>query len=848
MKTKISLFSISLFLSLSMNSFAQKESDIWYFGNNAGLDFNGGAPVAITNGALVTFEGCASISTSTGALRFYTDGITVWNNTHMPMPNGTGLLGDPSATQSGIIVPKPGSSNIYYVFTVANIGGPNGLRYSEVDMSLAGGLGDVTSTKNIPLAPQVTEKITAVKKANNLDIWVIAHDANDGFLVFSVTSAGVNVTPLVSNAGTIDNSIGNLGVGYLKSSPDGSKLVQAISNNSVVDVLNFNTATGVVTSNFTFTSVDIYAYGVEFSPDATRLYVTSWGYLNIYQYDMTLGSSAAIIASATLIGTGTSSMSLGALQNAPDGKIYVAKYGEGFLGYITNPNTLGVGCNFVDNGVSLSGMTSQFGLPNFIQTYFNAPLITFVNTCLGDTTHFMLSDTTTLDSVLWNFNDPSSGTFNTSTFFNPWHIFTALGTYTVSVITHTGAIIDTLTVPVTITGTPVFSIGTDTSICFGTPVNIVLNPGSGYTSYLWQNSTTNQTYTASAAGTYYVAVTNNCGTKRDTMHIVAIPLPTVIVNDTSICAGQTANLTAHGATTYSWSAGATSTSVNTATATPSTTTNYTVTGTLAGCSAKDIATVTVHPLPTPNFTATPPAGCVPFCVQFAESAGTNCSSQLFTFGDGAVSTTSSPSHCYTTPGIYSVTISCTNANNCMGSTTINNMINVSPVPTVNFTMTPQGILKPMAEVFFTGTSSTGSNLSWDFGDSLSGANNTSSLSSPSHIYALGGVYCIKLIATNSGNCSDTISDCLTVVSDIELPNVFTPNGDGKNDLFVIQNLELGVAPIKIYNRWGKVVFESSGYNNDWNGKDVSDGVYYYIMDYPLDNKKYTGFVQVISGK
>ena len=125
-------------------SYGQKEGNIWYFGNFAGIDFNSGAPVALTNGALATDEGCSSISDDMGNLLFYTDGISVWNRNHVRIPNGFGLMGDPSSTQSAIIISKPGSNNIYYIFTTLGFGEPDGLRYSIVDMTLQGGLGDIT--------------------------------------------------------------------------------------------------------------------------------------------------------------------------------------------------------------------------------------------------------------------------------------------------------------------------------------------------------------------------------------------------------------------------------------------------------------------------------------------------------------------------------------------------------------------------------------------------------------------------------------------------------------------------------------------------------------------------------
>ena len=155
--------------------FAQKEGNIWYFGSGAGLDFNSGTAVSISGGQLNTLEGCASISDASGDLLFYTDGMTVYDRTHAVMMNGTDLLGNNSSTQSAIIVKKPESDTIYYVFTVDGLTGNNGgLSYSEIDLSLNGGLGAVTNLKNEVLFFYAAEKVTAIKHANGSDYWIIA--------------------------------------------------------------------------------------------------------------------------------------------------------------------------------------------------------------------------------------------------------------------------------------------------------------------------------------------------------------------------------------------------------------------------------------------------------------------------------------------------------------------------------------------------------------------------------------------------------------------------------------------------------------------------------------------------
>ena len=195
---------------------AQAEASKWYFGINAGLDFSTGNPIALTNGELVTDEGCATISENNGDLLFYTDGITVWDKQHNIMPNGTGLTGDSSSTQSAIIVPKPGDVSIFYIFTVDDLAGPNGLRYSEVNMTLNGGNGDITNQKNIELNAFTTEKISAVKHANGIDFWVVTHDwNNNNFLSYQVTTAGVNIVPVISSVGEEHGDNGLDSKGYL---------------------------------------------------------------------------------------------------------------------------------------------------------------------------------------------------------------------------------------------------------------------------------------------------------------------------------------------------------------------------------------------------------------------------------------------------------------------------------------------------------------------------------------------------------------------------------------------------------------------------------------------------------
>jgi hypothetical protein len=185
MKKRVLLITI-LF---ALNTFSQKEANLWYFGRNAGIDFNTSPPSTITNGAISTLEGCSSFSDASGSLLFYTDGIKVWNKDNQIMTYTDGspadnLRGNPSSTQSGMIIPKPGSSSIYYLFTVGDNGNPAFDLYT-IDMSLNGGLGQLIDENNDGvfsenLASQATansnewtEKVAAVRGKQCKKNWVV---------------------------------------------------------------------------------------------------------------------------------------------------------------------------------------------------------------------------------------------------------------------------------------------------------------------------------------------------------------------------------------------------------------------------------------------------------------------------------------------------------------------------------------------------------------------------------------------------------------------------------------------------------------------------------------------------
>jgi hypothetical protein len=200
-----------LILFFTLNSFSQKEANFWYFGNNAALDFTSEEPELVSGSQLNTTEGCSSFSDSQGNLLFYigaptteTRNLTIWNKNNQAMPNGTGLQGDASSSQSALTVPAPGNPTIYYIFTVGALSSGNaGFWYYTVDMSEDEGLGDIVDGP-IVLGdglnhPRWSEKVTAVKGEQCNTFWVISVLENR-FYAYKVDQSGVDINnPIISS-------------------------------------------------------------------------------------------------------------------------------------------------------------------------------------------------------------------------------------------------------------------------------------------------------------------------------------------------------------------------------------------------------------------------------------------------------------------------------------------------------------------------------------------------------------------------------------------------------------------------------------------------------------------------
>lgn len=420
-------------LAGALPGFAQKQNNQWRFGGQSALDFNTTPPTAFRTAALQASEGSASIADpQTGRLLFYTDGVTVWDSTDTPWPNGTGLLGGSqllSSTSAAVIIPRPFTPGQYYIVTIDELSAGNGIRYNRVDMSLNNGKGDIVAgEKNLRLRATTSEKLQVVPTRDGCGYWLLAHDdPGNTFYAFKVTQAGIDINPVESSVGLTQGS----GAGHMKLNRSFTKLAMGNFFEQKVELFDFDNATGIFSNplawNFSFVGGNAI-YGVEFSPDGNLLYVSDLS--RVVQYDLRSGNPATILGTAYEASQGIINYQAAALQLGPDDKLYVA---AGPLGVIDNPNGLGISCGFQQVVPAFQNISTGYGLPQYVYQPFPAPgLIGYGDTCLGEPTAFTLAGAAGADSVRWNFGDPSTGGQNTALGASPRHTFTGFGTYEVT--------------------------------------------------------------------------------------------------------------------------------------------------------------------------------------------------------------------------------------------------------------------------------------------------------------------------------------------------------------------------------------------------------------------------------
>lgn len=448
------------------------------------------------------------------------------------------------------------------------------------------------------------------------------------------------------------------------------------------------------------------------------------------------------------------------------------------------------------------------------------------------------------------------------------------GTYSVIVEPVTGqACADTLFLSIKKSDKPPIrdSVVSQVNIrCFGEKNGVVVAGATGGTApltYLWNNGSTTLSDTGLVADTYTLTITDSNGCQNKLIDTIKQPplLVGAIASAQPMCPGKTATLVgaAKGGThpyTYTWD----STIINQSfTVSPLVTTTYTLVVTDSnGCKAVPVpVTVKINPKPEINFTADSVVGCYPMCVTFTDRSKVSPDSITkwdWAFGDGDSSILRKPDHCFKKTGNFTISLKVTSNNGCASDTTITKMITTYNHPNPAFIENPQTTIILEPNILYTDKSTDEYGIvSWLWEINNQGITYDTLQNPPMVTYKDTGVQCTKLIVINKHGCVDSVTECVDIqpVYALYVPNAFSPNGDGKNDVFLPQGIGICGFDMYIYDRWGSPIFHTTDLYQGWNGVAThgtgiaQEDTYIYLINtidcVHHDTHRYVGNVTLI---
>ncbi len=348
--------------------------------------------------------------------------------------------------------------------------------------------------------------------------------------------------------------------------------------------------------------------------------------------------------------------------------------------------------------------------------------------------------------------------------------------------------------------------GTTADLCSG--ATLTLN-ASGANNYLWSSNSTSNSITINSANQYFVTdTTNKCFPDTAFIMVNSITQPTVTIseNDSSICQGETLTLHANGANNYTWNNSQTTDSINVITSG-----TYFVYANLPCPSDTDSVVVTVVQ-PT-NVSITEPNPSV-ICEGASLTLHATPLSNNYTWSNSAITN----SIVVNSGGTYSVNFS----DGVCPNTSASIVITEQNLPTA--TILGESTFC-QDESLYLEASGNGS-FSWSNGD----IGIATIISTPQTLILTATNFC----GTDTDQINITSEDCDDSTY-LFIPNVITPNNDGINDFFSIEGVGVTSISVKIYNRWGKSIYEYNDINSYWDGRDNSDGTYFYVAEITFIN-------------
>jgi gliding motility-associated-like protein len=447
------------------------------------------------------------------------------------------------------------------------------------------------------------------------------------------------------------------------------------------------------------------------------------------------------------------------------------------------------------------------------------------------------------------------------------------GTYTVTVTDSVGCIstavatINQPTVVITTTNVP-------PPICIGQPTTINATSVGGTTpyTYSWSNGATGSSITVSPPVTTTYSVTTvdayGCSGNPITTVVVIVdqPLAVTTISPVAICPGNTATLTAKGSGgdgnyVYTWTPGnTTGASIQ---VTPAANSEYTVTlgDNCENFTVTDSVQVLIDPTPVVKFTSDTALGCPGQCVKFTDGSTVpgGIKSWLWTFGNGATSTSQNPTYCFDSAGLFTVSLSVVSDSGCKGVLAVPKFVTIYSDPVAAFDYTPQTTTNVSPIITFTNQSTDIYGIIkylWKFNEAPYNAEAT--VKDTSYAYHDTGTFCPILYVTNKHKCVDSVQHCVVInpFFTLYIPNAFSPNGDGKNDVFAPKANFVCDFQMYIFDRWGMLLYYTDDIKHGWDGtvnggtNYVQEDTYIYIIKVvdcvEHNNHSYLGKVTVVN--
>ena len=786
-------------------------SELPYGGSHHGLKFTSSGPQTFAysgTGPLSSIVANNALCDASGNILFYTSGVSkkVYSADGVVMPNGSNLNYPTSGngySMPPVIIARPGHPNEYYLFHNQN----GGVFYSRIDMSLNGGLGDLAE-KNQGInnfsglsGIAINYKMTAAQGCSN--IWVIVRSKNSNeYRSYAVRSNGVDTHAVVSAIGLFPLSYysGDLYGGKLKMSPDQTKMAASCSKayapdgsllpggiKGGIELYTFEKCSGVLKDPVILDSSQFFD-GICFSPDNSKLYASSRD--TVFQFDLSLGSPAAMTASKTMMLVNTPipyfnifcnyycdtiHMDIGDLKRGPDGKIYM-------------------------------GNNRPISLMNAL------PVAAFSRYhCINNPNMAGLAASPQLDAVSY-----------------PWG-YDLIGTDMPPDYIAAPSMPDTFYHP-----------AIDVDACFKDTFPLFANENGSC--FLWDNGLRQRSRQVTASGRYHVGYfLNDCSYHVDTFNVRFIPLPELSFDHYSCPNSNRAKAVISNNNTellYSvqWMDAAANllsnhSNVQSDSITTLSSGNYYVRITTAsGCDTTIAFTIKSLTLPAVSFWAD-----TLICnnEEITFSPETTAPLLSWSFDDGAVSQVSSPRHAFTHGGNYNVALMATNLEGC--SDTAFKLIHVRELK-LQLSCDKNPVERGTAIRLQTQADEPFGIFSWT---------PSSYFNDQTAYYQQFPIY-ISDSFTVSGKsdamgCVASASIKIIVDPFALIPNAFSPNGDGLNDYFkpVLVGDNYNVISFRIFNRWGQLVFEAYGnraligWDGNYNGANADMGTYFYHLEVAL---------------